>query len=238
MLNDRFGGIFAAGEGSRLREAYPGLIKPMVPVAGRPLIEWTVRLLMSAGIKDIVILLNSKGAPAREHLKRAVPEARFVFLMKDTASSYESFRLVSQTIAGEADSFLLSTVDAFYEPSALRSFIEVAENGAADAVLGVTAEIEDEKPLWADLSSSGRIVALGEECRERKFATSGVYYMTAGVAQDMPPASTYTALRQYLGSLVRGGAAVDGALMPHSVDVDDAKDIALAERFVREHLPA
>lgn len=237
-MSDRFGGIFAAGEGSRLKESYPGLIKPMVPVAGRPLIEWTVRLLMSAGINDIVVLLNSKGGPAREHLKKAVPGARFVFLMKDTASSYESFRLVSQTIAGEADSFLLSTVDAFYEPASLRSFIASAEAGGADAVLGVTAEIEDEKPLWADLSGTGRIVALGEDCKVKKFATSGVYYMTAGVAQDMPPAGTYTALRQYLGGLVRGGATVNSALMPHSVDVDDAKDIELAEKFVREHLPA
>ena len=44
------GGIIAAGEGSRLREAGWAVPKPMVLVAGVPLIESAIRNFVAAGI--------------------------------------------------------------------------------------------------------------------------------------------------------------------------------------------
>ena len=44
------GGIIAAGEGSRLRQAGWIVPKPMVPVAGVPLIESAIRNFVAAGI--------------------------------------------------------------------------------------------------------------------------------------------------------------------------------------------
>ena len=90
-------GIFAAGEGSRLKKDFPGLIKPMIPVSGKPLVEWMVVFLKRAGIKKITILLNSKGMPAKNYLT-ALPELKEAldFIIKDTASSWESFSLLSK----------------------------------------------------------------------------------------------------------------------------------------------
>jgi NDP-sugar pyrophosphorylase family protein len=42
------GGIIAAGDGSRLRQAGWTVPKPMVPVAGVPLIESTIRNFVAA----------------------------------------------------------------------------------------------------------------------------------------------------------------------------------------------
>jgi NDP-sugar pyrophosphorylase family protein len=50
--------ILAAGEGTRLRPLTANVPKPMVPVAGRPALEYTVEWLRHYGIREIVMNLH------------------------------------------------------------------------------------------------------------------------------------------------------------------------------------
>ena len=52
--------IIAAGEGSRLREAGWAVPKPMVLVAGVPLIESAIRNFVAAGITRLSIIVNEQ----------------------------------------------------------------------------------------------------------------------------------------------------------------------------------
>ena len=47
--------ILAAGRGERMRPLTDTLPKPLLAVAGKPLIQWHIEKLAAAGIKDIVI---------------------------------------------------------------------------------------------------------------------------------------------------------------------------------------
>ena len=47
--------ILAAGRGERLRPLTDSLPKPMLPVAGKPLLEHHIERLVASGITDIVI---------------------------------------------------------------------------------------------------------------------------------------------------------------------------------------
>lgn len=47
--------IFAAGRGERLRPLTDTTPKPLLPVAGKPLIEWHLERLADAGIRDVVV---------------------------------------------------------------------------------------------------------------------------------------------------------------------------------------
>jgi bifunctional UDP-N-acetylglucosamine pyrophosphorylase/glucosamine-1-phosphate N-acetyltransferase len=50
--------ILAAGEGTRLRPLTENIPKPMLPVAGKPLLEWMIDRVKEADIKDILIVTN------------------------------------------------------------------------------------------------------------------------------------------------------------------------------------
>jgi mannose-1-phosphate guanylyltransferase / phosphomannomutase len=60
--------VMAGGEGSRLRPLTSRHPKPLVPVAGTPVIEHILRLLRDHGISDVVVTLAYLGADIRNRL--------------------------------------------------------------------------------------------------------------------------------------------------------------------------
>ena len=53
--------ILAAGRGERMRPLTDTTPKPLLPVAGKPLIEYTIEALVNQGITDLVINLSHLG---------------------------------------------------------------------------------------------------------------------------------------------------------------------------------
>jgi NDP-sugar pyrophosphorylase family protein len=60
--------LLAAGFGSRLRPLTDRVPKPLVPVAGQPLIAYALALVRAAGIRDVVINLHHRGDAIRAAL--------------------------------------------------------------------------------------------------------------------------------------------------------------------------
>lgn len=222
-------GIIAAGEGSRLAASHPGTVKPLVRVAGRPLSHWVVGSLRDAGASELTVLTNSRGTAVPASLTTAFPGLRFDFLSADTASSYESFRLVSRRLAERADAFIVSTVDAIVPTEDLRRFWTECRASRADAGLALTAHVDDEKPLWADVDEVGLVTAVGDDARTRRRVTCGLYYMTKAAAAKLPEPSSHPRLRDFWRTLVASGARVAGPTLSKTLDVDRPEDVAAAE---------
>lgn len=60
--------ILAAGFGSRLRPLTDRVPKPLLPVAGKPLIAYPLAVLREAGIREVLINLHHLGGQIREAL--------------------------------------------------------------------------------------------------------------------------------------------------------------------------
>ena len=112
------GGIIAAGEGSRLRAAGVTLPKPLVPVAGRPLLQHVLDNFRAAAIARIAIILNENSPACAAWLEANAGDRDIDLVVKTTASSFESFRIVAQRLAGARA--VISTVDAWIAPSDLK----------------------------------------------------------------------------------------------------------------------
>ncbi|MBI2359203.1 MAG: NDP-sugar synthase [Deltaproteobacteria bacterium] len=61
--------VFAAGYGERLRPLTERVPKALVPVGGRPMIEYPLLLLKHYGITQIIINLHHLGGKIKEHLR-------------------------------------------------------------------------------------------------------------------------------------------------------------------------
>ena len=227
-------GIIAAGEGSRLAASHPDTPKPLVPVAGRPLIHWIVSRFASRGASSILVVHNSRGIAIRSSLQQAFPSTRFDFITADTASSFETFTIACRRLAERAEDFLISTTDAIMPAADVERFWTECRRARADAGLALTRHVDDEKPLWADVDELGLVTAVGADAGSRRQVTCGLYYMTRAAAARLPDAASHPRLRDFWSALVRSGARVAGPLLSKTLDVDRPEDLRSAEAFLME----
>ena len=220
-----YGGILAAGAGSRLRDAGWTVPKPMVPVAGAPLIEGVIRNFTAAGIRSLAIILNEQERDCADWVRARFPDLSLRFIVKTTGSSLESFGEITRLLGPVRA--LISTVDAWCPERDFVGFVEAARRFPLDAlVLGVTPVVADERPLWAVLDGAGRVTRLGGSAGE--LVTAGMYLVPERIATLSPPPGLGS-LREFLAWLVDRGDPVYGAVIPTVVDVDRPEDVALAE---------
>jgi NDP-sugar pyrophosphorylase family protein len=219
------GGIIAAGEGSRLRQAGFTAPKPLVAVAGVPLIASVIGNFMAAGVVRIRIIVNEHERDCVDFVRARFPTLDADFVVKTTASSLESFREVAG--ARDGGRMLVSTVDAWCPEDDFVRFVRAARRRPIEAtVLGVTPLVADENPLWVERDDAGRITALGGS--SGSLVTAGLYLVSSRVRQTPPPAGLGR-LRDYLGWLSRSGEPLYAEIVETVVDVDRGEDVALAE---------
>ncbi|NNN06493.1 MAG: NTP transferase domain-containing protein [Elusimicrobia bacterium] len=231
-------GIIAAGEGSRLAARYRGIVKPLVPVAGRPLSHWVAGSLAAAGADELTVLTNSRGAAVAPSLRAAFPRLAFDCMTADTASSFESFRLVALRLAEKSEDFLISTVDALVPSEDVVGFLTECRTARAVAGLALTAHVDDENPLWADVDERDFVTAVGDDARTRRRATCGLYYLTRAAAARLPKASAHPRLRDFWRALCAQGVSVAGPLLSETLDVDRPQDVVAAEVYAASRLHA
>src|SRR5207302_38429 len=155
------GGIIAAGDGSRLRQAGFTMPKPMVPIAGVPLIESVIRNFRAASIASLVVIVNEQEQAVVDWSRSRFADLDLEFIVKTTPSSLVSFREVTARRRGGR--MLVSTVDAWCREADFVRFVEAASRRPAQAtVLAVTPFVADENPLHVRVDAGGRVLHLGE----------------------------------------------------------------------------
>lgn len=179
------GGIIAAGEGTRLRADGFRVSKPMVPVAGRPLIDHALDRFRAAGIRKLTIVINEASDDCRRWLEHHAGDFDLDMVVRSTPSSYATFRLVADRLAGAPT--VITTVDLVMPVDDFQLFVGSASAFAENAmVLGVTGHVDDENPLWVTLDPSDkRIRQIGG--REGTHVTAGLYRLPAQKPADLRP---------------------------------------------------
>ena len=232
-------GIIAAGEGSRLQSLHPNLPKALIPVKGKSLLERTLQNLSSAGVTHCLCILNEKGREIPKQFRPSCPAFQFPdldWIIQTTASSLESFQIVSRRLAREAPHFLMTTVDSVYAPKSLQFFLaEALSRKEALAVLGVTSFVDDEKPLWVEMNESGKISGIGPGVRQKKYATCGLYFLSREILlRASVSLQNGKTLRDWWTELTQKGVPLHAVEIPKVVDVDRPQDILAAEKFLDE----
>jgi len=102
--------IMAGGKGTRIAGIDSKLPKPMLPIAGKPILEWQLDCLRKQGIDDITISIGHLGNTIRNHFGNAVEyieeyeplgTAGALFYIKDTVK--EDFLLINGDVIFDVD---------------------------------------------------------------------------------------------------------------------------------------
>jgi len=223
-------GIIAAGEGSRLKMSGIEVHKPLVPIAGLPLIGHTLRQFVDLGLQRVVIIFNESEQDCVDWVRKHFSALDLEILVKSTRSSFESFWRVGRALG--PGRHLICTVDSICSPADWRTMTASKAGSVRDVLLGVTSFVHDEKPLWVRTEpGSLRIVEIGGS--GDNFATAG-FYNVGDAIFERELRNDISSLRVFLRELLREGFPVRAVPLADVIDVDTAKDINLAERFISQ----
>ncbi|MDE3076655.1 MAG: NTP transferase domain-containing protein, partial [Chloroflexota bacterium] len=181
--------VMAGGEGSRLRPLTVGRPKPMVPVVGKPVMEYIIELLKSHGITDIVVTLQYLPGVIQDYFgDGSAFGVNLNYCVEDrplgTAGS------VKNAINYLGDSFLVISGDALTDID-LRKVLDFHRQRKAIATLmlyrvpdpldyGVVITADDgrirqflEKPSWGEVFSDT--------------VNTGLYVLDSSIMELVPP---------------------------------------------------
>ena len=224
-------GIIAAGEGLRLKEAGVRIHKPLVPIAGFPLIGHRLRQFVESGIQSAVIIFNEGQQECADWVRKHFPAIDLHILIKSTKSSFESFWRVGRALG--PGRHLISTVDVICSSDDWHKMLNSKAPLLREILLGVTSFVHDEKPLWVRTApGSFKIVEIGGGADD--YATAGLYAVDESVF-ERTLREDISSLRVFLRELLREGFPVRAVPLADVIDVDTVADIQLAEQFLARH---
>lgn len=237
MVKKLQGAIIAAGRGERLRRHADDRPKPLVVLAGEPLLIRQARAMMRAGADEVLAVVNSETARVMEREKTSIPRELRI-MVRDTASSMESLFALGEMLA--PGHFLAATVDAVIPDAELARFVARARalceapGASFDAMLGVVKWRGDKRPLFAAVSADGAITALGGD--QSEFVTAGVYFLPSRIfgLADEARGRRLDALRRFLAMLIEKGMRLGAFEMRGVIDIDEAADLDAARAAVEE----
>ncbi|MSP40053.1 MAG: NDP-sugar synthase [Deltaproteobacteria bacterium] len=148
--------VLAAGQGTRLRPITDGKPKALVPVAGRPMIEYALLLLRHYGIEEIVINLHHFGGQMENHLGDGgklglrISYSHEAELL-DTGGGLRKARRFLQD-----DTFIVINTDALIDVN-LAEVVRFHKKNQASATLVLRPDADADRYGSMDIDGAGKI---------------------------------------------------------------------------------
>ncbi len=177
--------ILAAGRGSRLGEVTGRTPKPLIPVAGRPIIVHQLDGLLQAGIRSVAIVTGYLGHEIETELGNGSVAAATItyFRQEELNGSAKALELAREFADNEP--FIFSWGDILVEPANYQRVVQASRfTGAAIAVNPVDDPAEGAAVYVDDPSGDGDVTNIVEKPAP---GTSETPWNNAGLGV-LPPA--------------------------------------------------
>jgi NDP-sugar pyrophosphorylase family protein len=165
------GVILAAGAGVRAHPLTDNIPKALVSVAGRTLLEWSLRSFCFAGFQNITVAIGCKAQLIEDYLQSNEKQKnRELSIDIVHVQNYEIGPLQTVLTAIETfpdEEFFISPVDAVVETDIITAMIE-RHTKTKDMILAVDFTANSGTPVYVD--KAGIIVGLGNTAPEGAFS--------------------------------------------------------------------
>lgn len=231
--------VLAAGLGSRLRPITDTIPKPLVPIAGRTLLDRCLDSLERAGVQRAVVNVSYRGQQIIDHLAARRGMATVISDERDGLLDSAGGIVRALSLLGP-DPFFLLNADTFWidraEPNLKR--LALAWDSRIMDILLMTVALEN--ATGHDGGTDFMVDAAGRLTRARGAAGGQIY---AGAAIIDPAIfagaeATPHSLNLYFDSAIAAGRLYGLPLDGHWITVGTPDAIALAEAALARHAPA
>ncbi|MDB5568821.1 MAG: phosphohexose mutase [Hyphomicrobiales bacterium] len=203
--------VLAGGLGVRLREAAPGVPKPMAPVGGRPFLEHQLDFWIAGGIARFILSVGYRREAIIDHFGARYRDASIEYAIEESPLGTGGGLLKAAALLDEREPFLLLNGDTYFDVS-LSDFSDFHAHRNADLSVALFRAPQGGRYGRADLGPGQRLTGLASETAQAgDLANGGVYRLTGRAlrpwAQEAGPISFET---QILPAMLARGMGLYG----------------------------
>lgn len=224
--------IMAGGRGTRLGSLTKDKPKPLMTVAGRPILEWIVLGLVSEGIRDIVVSVNHLSAQIIDQLGDGAPLGCAIrYLQEDeenplgTAGSLSLLRKQRPDIV---EPLIVMNGDLMVEFE-VRKLLEHHHRHHAQITVG-SRHYDHQVPFGVlDLDDQGHVISVSEKPHLRVTVNTAIYVVEP-VALDRLPYNQPSTMPDLIEWCIEDRArVVSYPLAQEWIDIGTPTDLARAQ---------
>lgn len=229
--------MLAAGDGGRLDPFTASLPKPLVPLNGRPIVDYTLSALAEAGVREATVVTGYREEQLRVALHAGRPaELGLSFVSNDLfhrGASY-SLRAVRESVGHEP--FLMVMADHLLSTPIITSLLAAHADAPARSFVAADAAARDEaytEEATRLVLHDGRVMDIGKLLPAWDALDAGAFVVAPGAWEVVDAAPEDCELSVIFAELARRGelfaADISGAFW---YDIDTAEDLANASALV------
>ncbi len=190
------GMILAAGRGKRMEELTSEVPKPLLTIAGQPLILFNIKLFLHWGINYIVVNTWYQQEKLCEYLAKLNLPVRIKI-------SYESTLMGTGGGVKKAFNYLKGTPFFLINSDIITDFpLKVLINEPLPlATMVVVPHREGNTPVWV---KDGRVTSIGERGEGKNFTFAGIHLLTGRIFKYLPEGESSIIKDFYIKALGEG----------------------------------
>ncbi len=172
--------ILAAGEGTRLRPLTCTRPKPMLPVAGKPIIEWDLEALSENGFKKAYIIVGYRSEEIKNYFGEQFNGLRLEYIIqKEQLGTAHAISMVKDKIT---EDFLVMNGDLITSKELIKNLAENHKKSNANASLCLV-RVNNPKEFGIVKLTGNKVIDIEEkpENPEGDLANAGIYIFNKGV---------------------------------------------------------
>lgn len=237
------GVILAAGDGTRLAPLTADCPKPLVPVLGRPLLDYTLEAFGQVGIREIGLVVGYRGGMLAEHLRNHRYGMRVRCLPNPDYKRGNGSSIYAAREFAESEPFIVAMADHLISANILEKLL-CAPRGSAvlcvDHQAHAPPQLDDATRVW--VNEKGFILRIGKALQRWNGVDAGVFRLQPTIfpilarlmRDELRPCTVTRAVRQVIAS-GEGLRACDisGCFW---LDVDTPADLAYARRALQHRM--
>lgn len=170
--------LLAGGLGTRIRQLFPDIPKPMIPLAGIPVMEWIVRLWALQGVRHFVLSTGYLGDRIERHFtnNRALSGLHIECVREAAPLGTGGAVAFAQGVVPAGNSMVVGNADSLSAMDIRACFGEF-ETRRADVLMGTAFRDDTAQFGSVELGTGNRIMAFREKVPGPGVVNAGVYLM-------------------------------------------------------------
>jgi len=229
--------LLAGGFGTRIREIHPDVPKPMIPVAGRPFLEWALRYWKREGASRVVVSLGHLAHVAEAYLQARPPDGLEILTVTEPhAMGTGGAVRFAAAHAPLSDPFAVANADSLIVADTRPAQDCLLDPAVDGALLGVPVPDASRYGSLA-ISPDNRLLGFREKQSGAGLINAGVYFFRPRLLPLFAEKTPLSMEMDVFPALLAAGAHL--RVLPADapfLDIGTPKSLREAEEFVRRNL--